>query len=163
MPGELSTSGLAAGRGALIIRQAIGQPPALYPGQVLRERGRVRTWSFSGRLDQVREARAVTAGLVSGLPVADDAVLCVSELAANAVQHSHSREHDGRFVVRVEVHPPDYTWVEVEDDGGPWESQPDDSPAGHGLDIVGKLASEWGVDGGISGWIVWARLDWPRT
>jgi hypothetical protein len=34
--------------------------------------------------------------------------------------------------------------------------------AGHGLDIVGKIASEWGIDGCLSGWITWARFDWPH-
>ena len=37
-----------------------------------------------------------------------------------------------------------------------------DSLPGHGLDIVGKLACDWGVDGGLTGWTAWARLDWPR-
>lgn len=123
----------------------------------------VRTQLFPGQLDQVREARAFAAEFVRDSPVADDVVLCVSELSANAVLHSHSRERDGKFAVRIEVHAPDYTWVEVEDGGGPWEQHPDDNPAGHGLDIVGKIAGDWGIDGGLSGWIVWARLDWPPS
>jgi anti-sigma regulatory factor (Ser/Thr protein kinase) len=121
----------------------------------------LRTRSFPGKLDQVGEARAFTAEFVNGSPVAYDVVLCVSEFSANACLHSHSGERDGRFTVRVEVHAPKYTWVEVEDGGGPWESHPDGSLPGHGLDIVTGLASEWGVDGGLGGWIVWARLDWP--
>lgn len=125
------------------------------------ESDHIRTRSFPGRLDQVRVARAFAASFVTGSPVADDVVLCVSELSANAVLHSHTREYGGKFTVRIEVHAPDYTWVEVEDGGGPWQQRPDESLAGHGLDIVAKLASEWGIDGGPGGWIVWVRLDWP--
>jgi hypothetical protein len=123
----------------------------------------IRCQTFSGQLDQVREARAFAAEFVQGSPVADDVVLCVSEFSANAVLHSHSRKRDGKFAVRIEVHEPDYTWVEVEDDGGPWEQHPDEGLPGHGLDIVAKIANDWGIDGGLSGWIVWARLDWPRS
>ena len=46
--------------------------------------------------------------------------------------------------------------------GGPWQMHITDSLPGHGLDIVGKLACDWGVDGGLTGWTAWARLDWPR-
>jgi anti-sigma regulatory factor (Ser/Thr protein kinase) len=123
--------------------------------------GAVVSQAFPGKRDQVRQARAYAARLLVGCPVVDDAVLCVSEFAANAVLHSDSRDR-GRFVVRVEVFAPDYTWVEVEDDGGPWEMPAPVSLAGHGLDIVDKIASEWGVDGDLGGWIAWARLDWPR-
>jgi hypothetical protein len=38
-----------------------------------------------------------------------------------------------------------------------------DSLPAHGLDIVGKIASDWGIEGGPSGWIAWARLDWPQS
>jgi hypothetical protein len=32
----------------------------------------------------------------------------------------------------------------------------------HGLAIVRSVASEAGIDGNVlTGWIVWARLDWP--
>jgi serine/threonine-protein kinase RsbW len=122
----------------------------------------VRSQAFPGRLDQVGQARAFAARLLAACPVLDDAVLCVSEFAANAVLHSDTRER-GRFTVRVEVFAPDYTWVEVEDDGGPWQLPAAADLAGHGLDIVDKIASEWGVDGDLSGWIAWARLDWPRS
>jgi anti-sigma regulatory factor (Ser/Thr protein kinase) len=165
MPGEVTSPGSAAEtrRSVLTVRHAIGKPlnpPVRSAGD---EAEHICTRSFPGRLDQVREARAFAAGLVKGSPVADDVVLCVSEFSANAVLHSHSRERDGRFMVRVEVHAPDYTWVEVEDGGGPWEPHPDESLAGHGLDIVTRIASEWGIDGSLHGWIVWARLDWPRS
>jgi anti-sigma regulatory factor (Ser/Thr protein kinase) len=116
----------------------------------------IRMRSFPGQLDQVREARAFTARLLAGYPAIFEAVVCVSEFAANAVLHSDTRAR-GRFIVRVEVFAPDYSWIEVEDGGGLWQSP---RRGGHGLDLVDKVASEWGVDGDRDGWIAWARLDW---
>ena len=120
----------------------------------------VRLRSFPGTLDQVREARSFAERLLAGCPGADDAALCVSEFAANAVLHSDSGDR-GRFIVRVEVFAPDYSWVEVEDGGGPWALARAAVVGGHGLDIVDRITSEWGVDGDLGGWIAWARLDWP--
>jgi serine/threonine-protein kinase RsbW len=117
---------------------------------------------FQARADQVCEARAFLRAALDGCPAADDAVLCISELATNAVLHSDSRKAGGTFTVRAEVHEGDYLWVEVEDNGGPWNqhTQPDGHP--HGLDIVAALTAESGIDGDpITGWAVWARLDVP--
>ena len=55
---------------------------------------------FPGRPDQVRQARRFVARALDGCPAADDAVLGVSELASNAVQHSRSGQ-GGRFQVLV--------------------------------------------------------------
>ena len=139
----------------------MGSGPGTLATDLTRDTAGIRMRSFPGKLDQVREARSFAARLLAGCPVVDDAVLCVSEFAANAVLHSDTRDR-GRFVVRVEVFAPDYTWVEVEDGGGPWQLPEAANLAGHGLDIVDKIASEWGVDGDLGGWIAWARLDWPR-
>ena len=45
---------------------------------------------FPARPEQVGAARRFVARLLAGTPVADDAVLCVSELAGNCVSHSVS-------------------------------------------------------------------------
>jgi serine/threonine-protein kinase RsbW len=121
-------------------------------------------WSreFPARLDQVREARAFLHAALDGCPAADDAVLCMSELAANAALHSDSRKAGGTFTVRAEIHRGSYVWIEVEDSGGSWNqhAHPDGRP--HGLDIVRAYAADWGIDGDpLTGWIVWARIDWP--
>jgi hypothetical protein len=129
----------------------------------------VRMRSFAATIDQVRGARAFTARLLAGCPAAGDAVQCVSEFSAHAVLHSASGG-GGRFIVRVEVFAPDYSWVEVEDGGGLWpfpraadldgHGRDGHGPGGDGRGIVDRLASEWGVDGDPDGWIAWARLDW---
>ena len=84
------------------------------------------------------------------------------ELAANAALHSRSRLPGGQFTVRAELHPGDYVWIEVEDSGRPWLETAADSTQGHGLDIIGALASDWAVDGDHINRIVWARFDWPH-
>jgi anti-sigma regulatory factor (Ser/Thr protein kinase) len=116
---------------------------------------------FPGRADQVREVRATLGRALAGCPMADDAVLTGSELAANAVLHSHSKEPGGRFTVRAEVHPGDYLWLEVEDGGGRWAERTHDDLRGRGLLIVTRLSSEWGVEGDELARVVWVRFDWP--
>lgn len=44
--------------------------------------------AYPGRADQVREARKFLTNALDSHPAASDAVLCLSELAANAVLHS---------------------------------------------------------------------------
>jgi anti-sigma regulatory factor (Ser/Thr protein kinase) len=120
--------------------------------------------AFPATAPQVREARRFLAGVLEGCPAADDAILCISELAANSCLHSASGKADGTFTVRAEIHEGDYVWIEVEDNGGPWErrAHPDGRP--HGLDIVRALAADSGIDGDpLTGWIVWARIEWPTA
>ena len=123
------------------------------------------TWTraFPARADQVGEARRFLAQILDGLPVADDALLCVSELATNAVIHSKSRQPGGRFNVRAGIRDGDRVRIEVEDQGGPW-AQPvcADGQYGRGLFIVGKLARDWGISGNSqAGCTVWVELDCP--
>jgi serine/threonine-protein kinase RsbW len=120
---------------------------------------------FPASADQVRQARNFAARLLSGWPPADDAVLCVSELATNATIHSDSRKPGGHFTVRAEIRPGDRLRVEVQDQGGSWTrrgAQPEpshDGPAGRGLVIVGRLAQDWGRSGDSeTGWIVWFEM-----
>ena len=114
---------------------------------------------YPGRPDQVREARRFLARMLESGPLADDAVLCVSELATNCVAHSASSRPGNTFTVRAQVGDGDRVWLAVIDAGGPWGPPATDGRE-HGLDIVGRLASEWGIAGGPdTGWVVWARLD----
>jgi CheY-like chemotaxis protein/anti-sigma regulatory factor (Ser/Thr protein kinase) len=86
----------------------------------------------------------------------DDAMLVVSELAANALTHAESS-----YRVRVAAAGPALR-IEVEDDGaGTPEPQPltDTEESGRGLHLVGALAASWGMEAGESGGKrVWAEL-----
>jgi two-component sensor histidine kinase len=97
--------------------------------------------------------------------LAQEVILCTSELAANAALHSDSARPGGEFTIRVKVSPGDYAWIEVEDNGGPWITTVADSDrgSGRGLDIIRALAADWGIDGDHHSRTVWVRLDWPAT
>jgi two-component sensor histidine kinase len=113
------------------------------------------------RPDQVRVARAFLANVLADCPAADDAIMCISELAGNSCLHSASGKAGGTFTVRAEVHEGDYVWIEVEDGGGPWDQRAHSDGRPHGLDIVRALAADSGIDGDpLTGWTVWARLNW---
>ena len=102
--------------------------------------------SFPGRVDQISVARSFLNKVMQGFARADDATLCLSELAANAVVHSASGHPGKQFTVSIKVYP-DYLRVEVLDDGGPWTPRRDPpDQCGHGLLIVDRLASRWGIE-----------------
>ena len=117
--------------------------------------------TYPGTADQIRVVRADLRALLDDCPMADDVLVCASELATNAVLHSHSRLAGGTFTVRGKVSPGDYFWLEVEDEGGPWTPAVADPERGHGLDIMRTLADDWGIEGDHDGRTVWARFDWP--
>lgn len=124
----------------------------------------VITWArtFPAVPAQVGEARRFLAGVLDGDPACDDAALCLSELASNAVVHSRSREPGGSFTVRVQLDSQRLR-VEVGDQGGPWGSPgraSADEQNGRGLLIVSQLAARWGCAGhSRTGWTVWYELD----
>ncbi|GAB3201503.1 hypothetical protein GCM10027062_23950 [Nocardioides hungaricus] len=93
-----------------------------------------------------------------GEPV-DDALLVVSELAANALTHAHS-SYSIRLSATSRV-----LRIEVDDAGaGTPEPQPltDDGEHGRGLHLVDALAVSWGMESAVSGGKrVWAELALP--
>jgi serine/threonine-protein kinase RsbW len=112
---------------------------------------------FHGAPDQLGRIRHEVGQYLDGCPRSDDAVLIVSELATNAVRHTHSK---GAFlIVRCEVFST-YVWVEVEDLGGPWHPRQRDGRP-HGLDVITALVGEnWGAEQTSDGHrITWARVD----
>ena len=119
-------------------------------------------WSraFPATTSQIRESRQFLAGLLDGHPAADDAILCLSELATNATQHSRSGEPGGSFRVRVERRG-GHVRVEVTDQGGRWQQQAaDDDQHGRGLLVVSRLATNWGRTGDEnSGWTLWFEIE----
>ena len=151
----------------------------------------VITWArtFPAAPAQVGEARRFLAGLLDGGPAADDAILCLSELASNATQHSRSAWTGGQFTVRAQLDGP-HLRVEVADAGGPWadpadadpppashqprpnprpasqQPRPNPPPASHqhgrGLTIVAALSRGWGAsDTSDGGRVVWFELTLP--
>jgi serine/threonine-protein kinase RsbW len=117
--------------------------------------------TYPGRPEYVRQVRAEARGLLDGCPAADGVILCLSELAANAVLHSDSGRPGGTFTVRIESCPGASVRIEVADDGGPWLAPAPDPGIGRGLDIIRALAADWGVTPSPAGRTVWARFDWP--
>jgi two-component sensor histidine kinase len=125
---------------------------------------RKREQVLPARPDQVRVARAFLATVLVGCPAADEVILCASELATNSCLYSYSGKAGGTFTVRAEVHEGSYVWIEVEDSGGPWNQRVDPDGRPHGLDIVRAYAADSGIDGDpLTGWAVWARIDWFPT
>ena len=130
------------------------------PAQALAERTSEIT--YPGAAEHIRAVRADLRPLLAGCPMADDVILCASELATNAVLHSNSRLPGGTFTVRAAISPGHHVRIEVEDNGGPWTPATSGTARHHGLDIICIVANEWGIDGDYAGRTVWARFDWPK-
>jgi serine/threonine-protein kinase RsbW len=107
--------------------------------------------------------RRELAGVLDGCPSADEIILCASELAANAVQHSRSGRPGGTLTLRVEVSRGDYVRIAIDDDGGPWAAVVSSLDRGRGLVIVAALTADWGTTTGPVGRTVWALFDWPAS
>ena len=116
--------------------------------------------TYPGSIEHISTVRADLSALLHDCPVADDVILCASELAANAARHSDSRLPGGTFTVRAIISPGRYTRIEVQDNGGPWNQAMVDPARHHGLDIVRAVADEWGIDGDHASRTIWARFDW---
>ena len=83
--------------------------------------------TYPGSLSTVSAVRTDLRAQLRDCPRADDVIICASQLAANAALHSHSRLPGGTFTVRAAINPGrHYIRIEVEDNGGPWISAPDD-------------------------------------
>jgi serine/threonine-protein kinase RsbW len=118
--------------------------------------------TYPGGTEHIRAVRADLRAVLDDCPRADDVILCASELAANAAQHSRSRLPGGTFTVRATVSPGRYARIEVQDNDGPWTQAVTDPADHHGLDIIGAVADAWGSDADRATRTVWARFDWPE-
>ncbi|WP_142214346.1 ATP-binding protein [Streptomyces sp. SLBN-118] len=87
----------------------------------------------------------------------DDVLLCVSELATNALVHGVP---PGRgYRLKLWLHGAGVLRVEVHDSGGGLPSlQEPDGESGRGLLLVAALADKWGVDERDPGKIVWCEF-----
>lgn len=135
--------------------------------------------SFPGTPDSVAAVRRFVVGAIRACPqvgASRDAVerveLIVSELATNAIRHTHSGDPGKSFTVRMNVNERG-VWTEVHTlaprrwNSVPRVVEPDDPPREHGrgLFLVDLLASRWGrLAPGQEG--VYSVLYWddcPRT
>ena len=108
---------------------------------------------------EVAEARRFVESFVDDPTLADDAALCVSELAANAVIHSNSRFAGGRFTVAAERYSDGHFRIKVLDQGGRWIERAQEGHEHLGLMIVSRLASASGIHGdGLYTRTVWFEL-----
>lgn len=119
---------------------------------------------FAGLPVQVQYARDFTRRVLDGCPVAEDAVMLVSEIATNAITHTSSSVDGGIFTViiwrsdyRIEI--------EIRDEGSvtsPVVRRDFDAAeeSGYGLGLVDVLAVKWGHEGGPDGRVVWFEMEW---
>jgi serine/threonine-protein kinase RsbW len=116
--------------------------------------------SFPATASHIAEARRFVVGFAADPALAADAVLCLSEVATNAVIHSNSGKAGGRFTVSAERYGDGCVRIEVEDQGGRWTERTKPEGQQHlGLAIVSQLASAWGIEGdGAHRRTVWFEL-----
>ena len=137
-------------------------------GPVQSTRPRVRT--FRGMPASVPEARRFVAELLAGCPAREALMTCVSELCANAIAHSDSR-NGGVFIVEVDLPRPGVARIAVTDEGGPslpvagsLDLMAEDglmAEGGRGLAMVAACTSRWGYADAHPGRTVWAEACWP--
>ena len=127
-------------------------PPAVAPAAWQSCSGR-----FPGRPDQVGEARAFVARFLHGHTAADEAILLVSELCANAVAHSASGRPGGTFTVRAEIEGP-VVRAEVEDQGSGWDGNLRAAQCPHGLFLLRQFSAACGAVPRGPGWLIWFTL-----
>ncbi|MEU9889733.1 ATP-binding protein [Sphaerisporangium sp. NPDC051011] len=129
--------------------------------------------TLPGRVDQVGVARAFTRRLLHGDPVLDTALLVVSELASNSVQHSRSSLPGGTVTLYV-LHVGARVRIEVHDDGADgvphmrpagsetlpeWDGELDELDLrGRGLRLVDEVTACWGFAIGHRRTTTWAEL-----
>ncbi len=121
-----------------------------------------RSRSFAALPHQVAAARRFLAGLLADWRAKDDALVCLSELATNALLHSRSASPGGTFTVHA--HPYPGAWrIGVSDKGGTWQPRAEaagpDCLTSRGLAIVAALAIRVGIETyGQCGRLVWFEI-----
>ncbi|MGR6924402.1 ATP-binding protein [[Actinomadura] parvosata] len=121
------------------------------------------THDFPARLEQVSRIRRFARKMTAGHPCADDVTLAVSELAANAIEHS-AQQAGSRIAVQV-AHLDDVVLIDVRDGGGAdmprLRHASEDATTGRGLVLVDALALTWGSSRDEFGTHVWCTIGCP--
>lgn len=120
--------------------------------------------TFSGDAREVGAVRQFVGRALAGCPARERLLACVSELAANAVEHTGSGT-GGTFTVAVGQPRKGVAFVAVTDEGGPGEPSVGQAgpfaETGRGLALVAAYSSRWGYRDTGHGHIVWAEAIWP--
>ncbi|MFE9242334.1 ATP-binding protein [Nocardiopsis sp. NPDC006938] len=144
---------------------------------------------YPGQLAQISRVRSdmnTDLNRLLSLPaeVREEMVLCVSEMFANACEHSRSgQDPDGRVVRTLEAPVPGLVRVSIIDDGTRTDTIVDSLPRvprrrtrkdweqaerGRGLLLMGELASKWGFRPVLDfpfceglGTVIWAEFTLP--
>jgi serine/threonine-protein kinase RsbW len=126
--------------------------------RVLTARPLQRT--FPGRADQIARAREFTKRVLGPCPMIDEAVLLVSELATNALEHTSTGD-GGQFRVTI-CRNGISLLIGVSDNGSAKIPEPGpldpESETGRGLGLVELIAERWGYCGDQHGLTVWFEL-----
>jgi serine/threonine-protein kinase RsbW len=137
-----------------MINSASWKDPELTPTPI----GRRSSITLPAIAGQIGTARQFVARLIDDPALASDAVLCLSEVATNAIVHSNSRRPGGQFTVSAERYGDGRIRVEVEDGGGRWMERVKAEGQHLGLMIVSQLAAAWGSQSDGHGRTVWFEL-----
>jgi anti-sigma regulatory factor (Ser/Thr protein kinase) len=157
----LSWAGLAVWQETTMLETAITLESAMRPRRSApAEEPRICVGSFPGRLDQVSQARAFAAAFLDGWPRADDAMLLIGELCANAVLHTQSGWPGGMFTVRAMM-AGNGLRAEVQDQGSGWDGRLNAAQCPHGLFLLRQVATTCGTRRSPSGWTIWFTLGHP--
>jgi serine/threonine-protein kinase RsbW len=125
-----------------------------------------RPWArtFRGTPASVPEARRLVAELLLGCPAREVLMTCVSELCANAIEHTDSG-NGGVFIVEVDLPRPGVARIAVTDEGGPSLPAAGSgdlmAEGGRGLAMVAACTNRWGYADAHPGRTVWAESCWP--
>ena len=126
--------------------------------------GRGGWWerSFPGKADQLSLLRTALEPLLADCPMADDVILLMSEMGANAVRHTSSGRDGGIFTARLLDLQGQYVLGVIEDGGSDWDGNVRDSARdASGLYLVLALSADCGVYGGRHKRAVWFRINYP--
>jgi anti-sigma regulatory factor (Ser/Thr protein kinase) len=121
--------------------------------------------AFPGRPEQIAYARDFTRRVLGPSPVLDEAVLLVSELATNAIEHTATADQ-GSFQVTI-YQGESSLLIAVTDDGSdnvptPGHQADTLAEAGRGLELVELIADCWDYCGDDHGRTVWFELSWKQ-